>query len=271
MSTIIIGKNSFLASHLQKRDAAVEWEFLTHQQAFDRPNDLKNAEVIVNCAYHPDLYYGEYDADKDTDFAIASLIQNSTAHYIMMSSRMVYGPAPYDLVINEDYELEPDSQYGKNKLIIEKTLQNILPPKRLTILRMSNIFGFEPDRPRFFGQMITSLKNEGVIRFDIAPESQRDFLSVWAWAGYIEQIIRAPEGGIFNISAGFGTTPQELADILIKEYGSGEVVYTDTSIEGQFILNVRKAMRTFELTPYTQMDLLTDVEKVARLCLGRED
>ena len=270
MSTIIIGKNSFLATHLNKRDGAVEWEFLTHSEALDRPNDLKDAKIIVNCAFHPDLHTDPYEVDKDCDFAIASLIQNSGTHYVMMSSRMVYGPAPFDLVLREDAPLEPDTQYGKNKLKIEQALQGVLPDKHLTILRMSNIFGFEPNRSSFFGHMITALKNEGEIRFDIAPASQRDFLSVWAWADHVDRILRAPEGGVYNIGSGFGTSPQELADILIKHAGGGKVVYTDKRVDGQFVLDVRKGMRTFGLTPYTQMDLLTDVEKVAELSMENQ-
>ncbi len=265
MSIIVIGKNSFLASHLEDLPSAVGWEFLTHEEALARPNALKSADVIVNCAFHPDLADQPYEADKDIDFAVASLIQNSAAHYIMMSSRMVYGNAPDDLMLVEDAQTKPTNTYGQNKLITEQALQDLLPSKRLTILRMGNIFGYEPDRPRFFGQMIASLKDTGNISFDIAPDSQRDFLSVWAWAEYMEKIINNPQGGVFNVGSGFGSTPQELAEVLINQIGHGEAVYTGNSYDGQFIMDVRKLLKSYDLMSYTKLDLLTDIEEVAKL------
>jgi dTDP-4-dehydrorhamnose reductase len=265
MSTIVIGKNSFLASHLEGLSSAAGWEFLTHEEALARPNALKSARVIVNCAFHPDLADQEYDADKDIDFAIASLIQNSDAHYIMMSSRMVYGNAPDDLMLSEDAEPKPVTIYGRNKLTIEQALQDVLPAKHLTILRMANIFGYEPERSSFFGTMITSLQESGVINFDIAPDSQRDFLSVWGWADYMEQVIPKPIGGIFNVGSGFGTTPQELAEVLINEANKGKAAFNGNSYDGQFILDVRKLLKSYNLVSYTKLDLLSDVEEVARL------
>lgn len=265
MSTIVIGKNSFLASHLEDLPSAAGWEFLTHDEAIARPNALKSANVIVNCAFHPDLTAEEYDADKDIDFAIVSLIQNSDTHYIMMSSRMVYGKAPDDLMLSEDTAPKPVTTYGRNKLTIEQTLQDILPAKRLTILRMGNIFGYEPQRSSFFGAMITSLQETGEIHFDIAPDSQRDFLSVWAWAEYMEQVIHKPIGGIFNVGSGFGTTPQELADALIDEAKKGKAVFNGNSFDGQFILEISEFLKSYGLVPYTKLDLLSDIEKVVRL------
>ncbi len=262
MSVIIIGKHSFLASHLAEREESKAWGFLSHEEALARPNDLKSASVIVNCALHPDMHAQEYDADKDIDFAIATLIHKSECHYIMMSSRMVYGDAPADLVLSEEDETSPQTKYGQNKLRTERALQGILPAPRLTILRMSNIFGYEPDRPRFFGQMMSSLKQTKKIVFDIAPDSQRDFLSVWAWSEIVTQVIQSPQPGIFNVGAGFGVSPQDLAEQLIKKTGYGEVVYEDRKLDGQFILDVTKLQHTYSISPYTMLDLLSDVETV---------
>ncbi|MFP4313484.1 MAG: NAD-dependent epimerase/dehydratase family protein [Alphaproteobacteria bacterium] len=253
----VIGKNSFLARHLAEFYPA--WRFLDHKKALSETNWVRASDVVINCAFHPDLRHDAYSPLKDIDFLLAGYVLNSDAHYIMLSSRAVYGNAPEDLYLREDMNPDPINAYGHNKLASEQALAELLPPERLTILRSGNIFGFEYGRSTFFGLMMTSLKDKGVLRFNIAPTAVRDFLSARKWAEYVGAIAKNPQGGIYNLGAGFGITTQEIADLFIKHYGSCEIEYTGDSYEGQFILDMSKTRTAFSLDNYTKSNLEADI------------
>lgn len=256
----IIGKNSFLAGHLAGTDAGKDWTFLDHTQALSETDWTKDTDVIVNCAFHPDLKSQGYSPVKDIDFLLAGYALHSNAHYIMLSSRAVYGDAPDDLMLNEDIPPKPANIYGQNKLVSEQALAELFPPERLTILRNGNIFGSEYGRSTFFGLMLTSLIDKGVLQFNIAPTAVRDFLSAKKWAQDIVKIAGAPKSGIYNLGSGHGITTQDLAEMLIKHHGGGEIEYTDHLYNGQFILDMAKTRNTFDLDDYTRDDLKTDIK-----------
>lgn len=257
----LIGKNSFLAQQVCALDPSLSkhWTLLSHQDALSDRSWAKASDIVINFAFNPDLKQEDYSPIKDVDFLLASYMRDTGAHYIMPSTRMVYGEPPQDLVLQENSAPTPFNHYGQNKWQAEQALASLLPPERYTILRIGNIFGFEPNRPTFFGAMLTSLKNNGQISFDIAASSQRDFLPSFRFAEYIHRILQSPKGGLYNVASGFGTSPQELADWLIEGYGFGEVIYIDHKTAGQFILNMDKTCEAFNLPVYNKAALKNDV------------
>jgi len=257
----LIGKNSFLAQEVMSFNPALskQWAVLSHDEALSDKSWADKSDIVINFAFHPDLKSEEYSPIKDTDFLLASYIRDKGAHYIMPSTRMVYGEPPSDLILSEDKTPEPFNPYGRNKWLAEQAVASLLPSDRFTVLRIGNIFGFEPDRPTFFGAMLTNLKNKGKISFDIAPDSRRDFLPVNRFAESIFAILQNPKGGLYNIASGFGTSPQELADWLIEGFGSGEIHYTDHKTAGQFILDMDKTRKMYDLPVYDKTTLKADV------------
>lgn len=258
----VIGKNSFLAVVLQKQAASKDWLYLGHDEALAETNWVGRTDTLINCAFHPDLRENAYSPIKDIDFMLAGYIQNHPVHYVMLSSRTVYGDAPADLVLSEDMPPAPNTPYARNKYASEQALAQMLPPERLTILRMGNIFGAEQGRRSFFGQMLSGLLDDGVVRFDIAPDAVRDFLSANQWARYIAKIAQTPKAGLYNIGSGFGVTTEELSNWIIEAYGSGHVDYIGHSYKGQFILDINKARQAFRLAPYTKEMLHEDCVQV---------
>lgn len=262
MTIVVIGKNSFLASHLQTMSGLNDWLFLSHDEALKNFEWMVGAKIIFNFAMHPDMKSGPYLRQNDIDLAIAEQIENKDIYYVMMSSRTVYGSASPDLYFCEEMLPNPKSYYGQNKWIIEQALAKVLNSSRLTILRMGNIFGFEQGRDSFFGVLLDTLARENLIRFDIAPDSQRDFLSIWRWAEYTLQIARNVKSGVYNIGAGFGVSPLELVDWIFEDRNHKNVVFTNHSYDGQFILDMSKSWDAFGLQPYTKIDLKTDVKRI---------
>lgn len=255
----VIGKSSFLARHLAEQYP--DWTYIDYQYALSETKWVRECDVVINCAFHPDLRTGDYSPVKDIDFLLSGYVTASNVHYIMLSSRAVYGEAPPEShIFNESHKPNPTTLYGKNKYISEQAIENILPPERMTIIRSANIFGPEYGRSTFFGLMLTSLKDEGVLRFNIAPDAQRDFLSARKWAQYLGKIADSPKSGIYNLGSGHGTTTQELADLMIKHNGSGTVEFTGNSHDGQFILDMSKAKQDYGLDDYSREEFEEDVK-----------
>lgn len=258
----IIGQNSFLSQALQKQTPSNDWRYLSHKDALSETGWIDKTDTLINCAFHPDLRTGAYSPIKDIDFMLAGYIQNRPIHYIMLSSRAVYGDAPKDLILREDQPPAPITPYAQNKYTSEQAVTDLLPPDRLTILRMGNIFGVERGRQTFFGQMLSGSLDHGIMRFNIAPDAVRDFLYAGQWARYMAKIANAPKAGLYNIGAGFGITTEELANWIIEIYGEGHAEYTGRSYEGQFILDTAKAASAYNLEPYTKEQLKKDCETV---------
>ena len=259
----VIGRGSFLSRMLQHHKQAHHWRFIGHEEALAETAWMDKTDILINCAFHPDLRSGPYSPIKDIDFLLAGYTQNRPIHYIMLSSRAVYGPAPdKTLILREDSPAAPDTDYGRNKYMSEQTLAETIPAERLTILRMGNIFGAERGRHTFFGAMLDSLLTDGKLQFDIAPDAQRDFLYAGQWADYMTRIAAHPKAGLYNIGAGFGITTQDLARQIIAIYGQGEIEFTGQSHTGQFILDVTKAREAFQLPAYSRQMLFDDCKRV---------
>ncbi len=253
MRGVLVGKSSYLAGSLTELPG--DWSYLSHHDIDESADLLKSADIVINCALNPALRNAAYDVRHDVDHAIAGMIGPRT-FYTMLSSRMVYGegatgPVPFA----ETDDCNPSNAYGKNKLAIEQGLNALIGPDRLIVLRLGNIFGFELDRPTFLGCALTSLKNTGKLHFDLAPESVRDFLPAANLGEIMRKVVAKPVAGIYNIGSGVPLSIADITSWLIEGYGKGEVIYTDTSAKGQFILDVRKSARTYGLPAMNKADL----------------
>lgn len=264
MTITIIGKNSYLGRSLAEHAGGPDWQFLSHDEAFERTDWLESTRTVFNLAYHPDLKTGRYDPDKDIDRKLAEKVAEKDIHYVMASSRLVYGFAPDDLILREDMEPAPETPYAKNKYETEKALAEILPPERLTILRMGNIIGFEPGRKSFMGQALTKLQEDGRMEFDIAPDAIRDFLPVTYWAEIVSAVLQAPKPGIFNVGSGLGTTTDDIASWLMEARGQGRAHYTALSYDGQFILDMSKTSAAYEFEAVSKALLKIYVQSLGR-------
>lgn len=264
MSVVAVGKNSFLAQSVRQHSRADKWIWLSHREAADAAETFKNATCVVNFAFSPELKNGEYDPGHDIDRTVAKQLP-AAAHYIMLSTRMVYGAAKRGRGLSEDDECLPANAYGRNKKIIEENLKRSLPPEKLTILRPSNIFGYEPGRRTFFGTALKNLAENKTIAFDIDPQCVRDFLPAHIFADYLYKIANRPAAGIFNLGCGFGVECGKIASWLIEGYGEGKIVVTDTSRKGEFFLNMEKTLSAYQLNE-------TGEDDIRRACLecGRE-
>lgn len=264
MTITVIGKSGFLARALAERPEAKDWRFLSHQEALSDTSWVEDATTVFNLALHPNMKTHDYNPAKDIDRVLAELIKGRNIHYVMASSRMVYGFAPDDLYLREDMLPNPETTYGRNKWETEQALAQILPEQRLTILRMGNIIGFEVDRPSFMGMALTKLRDDGVMDFNIAPDSLRDFLPVTFWAEIVTRVLQHPKPGVYNVGSGFGTSTDEIACWLMETMGQGKTNYTALSYDGQFIMDITKIKQAYEFEAISKVLLKVYVQNLAR-------
>ena len=234
---LVVGKNSFIASHLLKILPADGVRAVSHG-ALDQPDLLDGVTTVINAARHPRSCRDDYDCDTlDPDLALASRIGDRDIQLVMLSSRKVY--APSDQPLDEQAPTGPTDAYGHNKRRVEQRLATLLG-KRLTILRLANIFGDEriPGRRSFLAMLLNRLAEKNQISFDMSPFVERDFLPVECLATLLSRIVCEPPGGVMNVGSGIGLPTGRLALWIMEGFGGGDLVITSHREHDRFVLNI---------------------------------
>jgi UDP-glucose 4-epimerase len=186
----VVGSGSLVAGALRQHPQAASWDYIAHDRALSGRDWLEGVGLVINCAIDPRLKTSAYDVGFDVDVRLAQMLSPHT-RYVMLSSRLAYGPAGPDMRLVEQCPPKPDRPYGINKLMTERALTALLGD-RLTVLRLSNVFGAEdrPGRQSFFAQALRRLRSEGRILLDMSPSSsatssrQRKWRRDWSrWLG----------------------------------------------------------------------------------------
>lgn len=251
MGVVVVGASSLIARALQAGASTSAWRFVSHTTALESDRWLQGADVLINCAFDPRLKTGPYDTAHDVDLRIATLLRDwPSVHYVMLSSRLVYGPAPGDTPLAESMAAAPDRPYGIAKLATEKALERLLG-RRLTVLRLSNVFGDEaqPGRQNFFAIALRTLRDSGRVVLDMSPFVERDFVPVEELAAALVRVASAPRAGLFNLGAGRATPTGRIAQWLIEGRGSGELVVTSMREFDAFSLDMSATSRAFGIGP----------------------
>jgi dTDP-4-dehydrorhamnose reductase len=228
---LVVGENSFIAKHLLTFDRISCYNF--------NSVNLSQYNTVINCALNP-LYKTEiYKENYDVDLDVGKKTCDSGLHYIMLSTSKVYGNSNELKIYNEEDVCFPYDYYSENKLITEKKiLQNY--SQQVTILRGSNIFGFEYGRKSFMGYCMNQLIDTGKIELTMNSTIQRDFLSIEVAKEIIESICKYQPIGIYNLSAGIGLEVGKFVKYLIDGYGKGELIQVSQKPDRQFILDNKK-------------------------------
>jgi dTDP-4-dehydrorhamnose reductase/UDP-glucose 4-epimerase len=260
---LLIGRNSFIASHLLKALPAERVVARSHGD-LDAPDLLDGIATVINCARHPDASRDGYDfARADPDYLLARRIADRSIPMVMLSSRKVY--APNDRPLDENAPLGPVDAYGRNKLKAEAEVKNVLG-ERLTILRLANIFGDEriAGRRSFLAMALNRLAERQQIRYDMSPFVERDFLPVGRLANLLSGILQEPPGGVMNVGSGIGLPSGRIALWIMEGYGGGELLIDSFEEKDRFVLDISRLEARYG-RPCTEHDL-----KRCCLDLGRD-
>lgn len=257
MTTFVIGSSSLLARVMQTHETTAGWTYYPHAKVLAEPDLLSEAVTVVNLAFNPRLKISPYSPSLDVDLSLAGILAARGVHYVMASTRMVYGQPQHDITLSEDMEPLPTTPYGMAKLETERRLAKLFGD-RLTVLRLSNIFDpLEQDggRRTFFGMALRNLKKSGCITFDMSPFVQRDFLPARILAERLAAIVAQPRAGTYNLGAGFAIPAGRIAQWLIEGYGSGVLAVTDFREFDAFRLDMDRSNHTWHFDRFTEADL----------------
>ncbi len=225
---LVIGKNSFIGSNLTK---TLNVKSVSHSD-IDLIN-FRDYEIIINCSISPEYKNKTYDVKFDVDYEISQKIQQKS-HYIMISTRRVYGTSTELKIYTEKSPINPFDYYSENKVVTEEKIKSTL--ENFTILRGSNFFGDEYGRQSFMGFCLTQLKNNDKIELTISGKVCRDFLHIEDVVKAIKKVCDIRKTGVFNLSSGRGLSVSKFVECLIAGKGSG--LYSDSElIADQFILD----------------------------------
>ena len=216
----------------------------------DRPGAFDGVGTIVNFAFNPRLYREAYAPELDVDSQIAAKIAGRPLRYILLSSRVVYGPAvKWDA--REDAETVGDGIYGANRVAVERSVLERLGPERLTVLRIANTIGYELQsgrRETFMSQLLGSLRERAEIRFDMSPSTRRDFITDDFFCSALRRLVEAGAEGVFNVGCGFPVPTGNVAEWIIEGFGAGRLVVESQDVRDEFYLNTTKLREATGLT-----------------------
>jgi len=202
ITVLLIGKNSFIGKSIYKKlKKKLSISYLNIDTVLKKKNIFfKKFKFIINCSINTDYVKKNYKRKNDCDLLLAKKIEFTNCKYIFLSSRKVYKPK---FNITEQTKTKPTDQYGKNKLLSENKLKNILQD-RLLVLRISNIIGLKQYNRRrvhatFLDYFYSNIKNNNIILF---KKSYKDFLSINQFVHILFLLINKNAHGIFNVSLG---------------------------------------------------------------------
>lgn len=234
MKTLIIGNNSFIgksAYQIINNTKKISYSDI------DKIN-LKEYNVILNCSMSEQYRNESYNEDNDLDIKLARIAEKSNIHYVMISTRKVYGISNSVTTYNERSELNPSDRYSENKLITEYKIKEMLDS--YTILRPSNVFGYEPGRKSFMGFCMNQLKDSNKIVYDVSANTIRDFIDVNTFSKVLNRVCELKVKGLYNVGSNFGLSVGDVSKYLIKGYGSGQLIADSDKTFDQFILDNTK-------------------------------
>jgi nucleoside-diphosphate-sugar epimerase len=248
---LIVGDNSFVGRNFYnsiKLNDTVIANIIPYSQLHHI--DLKRYDVVLNCAITYEYKTQKYNNKYDLDYLVGLKAQEAGCQYIMMSTRKVYGNSIELSVYDELSTLKPFDRYGENKVKTEMALDSLV--ENLTILRGSNIYGFEQGRSSFVGYCMTQLKSLNIIDYDMDENIKRDFISIDTVSEVLKQVCLIKPKGIFNLSSHYGLPIGEVARFLILGYGSGKFTSNVTCDKEQFILDNRRLENVLmmKITPH---------------------
>jgi UDP-glucose 4-epimerase len=259
MRVTVVGSSSFIARALRAQPETRGWNFIGYQQARESDAWLIGTDVVVSCALDPEYKREPYTRQHDVDVQLAERLQAwPTVRYVMLSSRLAYGPAPADARLVETLAPQPTQPYGRAKWMWEQALQCLLG-ERLMVLRLSNIFGAElqPGRRNFLAMALRSLHERRQVVLDMSPFVVRDFLPVDVLAAWLPRMLAAWQPGLFNIGAGQGLAAGRIAQWLIEGLGQGELLVTHVREHDAFWLDTTRAQAAFQI-PVLPHELIRD-------------
>ena len=255
MRGLVIGKNGFLSSSLQKN------KLLKDNFLFVSPYDLGsikkndiNIKRIILLSFDP-KWKNESGYDCLIEKELLEKVGSEDILIQYFSTSKVY--ANSKVSINEKEKINPSSVYAKNKFIAENFI--IKNFKNYHIFRTSNIFNNNGGASNTFLDIFLKNLKKKIISFDVNSQSERDFVTT-DFISELLSIKEIPNTGIYNLSS---SIPIKIDEVIKTILSSNEIDIKKLNIEyghkvTNQILSNTKLLKSFKITGLTKKILLQE-------------
>ena len=158
--------------------------------------------LIINTSTTHKFIKTYYSEMNDRDLLIAKKIKKiDNIKLVMLSTRKIY---KIGVNIKEDGKINPTCLYSKNSLKAEINVRKILNEKRILILRISNLIGYNTYHPKKIHHTFSSIFFEYIKKNQIFESKSyfKDFIGVNKFSEIVLKLIKKNAYGIYNISIG---------------------------------------------------------------------
>jgi hypothetical protein len=241
VNLLVIGKNSLLCKIFLNNTKIKNFSIYSRKDL--NKINFNMYTHVINFSFNPILKKIKYRRIFDFDFKLCKIVKSYPIIYIMISTRLVYSNAKKRL--SEKTKIyKPKTNYGKNKLIIEKSIKKEKPFKHL-ILRVSNILydDIKTKKNLFFYNALHSLKKKNKIVLNFNSSTFKDFVTPQYFASCIDKLIITNSVGIFNLCSGLRTNVIDLVRKIIQGYGKGKIVCINNKINNESFFMCNKNLR----------------------------
>jgi len=202
---LILGKRGFVASNLLnflKKKKVYSASINSKNFFLKKKNYLLKFNYIINCSTSEKFILKKYSKKNDLNLKIVKkIISLPSVNFVMLSSRKVYKSK---FNITEKGILLPSCQYSKNILRSEIELKKILYKKRLLILRISNLIGYnKPSSKKILKTFVYNFYEN--IKKGLIMETNhifKDFLGIDKFSEILLKLTQKKCYGTFNVSLG---------------------------------------------------------------------
>lgn len=219
-------------------------------------------DIIINCSISPEFFYKKYKKLFDRNYQIAKYIRKKKIRLILLSTRMVYHQKKK---IIESSKLRPINRYGLNSLKSENLCRKILK-KNLTILRISNVIGFELRKKRqsLMSKLIQGIKKNKIV-LDNSYNFKKDFIPISFFCKYLYQIIRLKYSGLINLGSGISLTVLSLVKILVSKKNVEIIIdhNNQNRYDSSYTYNLKKLVKLTKIR-FSKLEVLREIKKISK-------
>ena len=245
---LIIGKNSFIGSNLNKYLKKFYLvKCLSFEKVINKENNFfQNFDYVINTSIHKKYIDQKYKLSFDLDRKFIKKFKKLNFNFVFFNSRKIYLSNPN---ISENSTKKPLCFYSKNKLITEKFLKKKLGSNLLS-LRVSNIIGHKIIKNKrnnhklFFDNFLKIRKRNKQI---VINDDFKDFLSIDQFSKIIRSLIKKSVSGIYNVSISEKIYLSEILKWIDKNYYK-KIIFLNESKES-FYLSNKKLLKKIKKKP----------------------
>lgn len=255
-SILVVGVDAYLAKGLSSQDAGRR--IVAVRRWEDRPLS-GHFDAVVNFTVQPEFSLRDLPDGELIDARIANDLRGTSAKFVMLSSRRVYGRHDDFRIHSESAPLEPQDAYARNKVRAEALVRSALPNDHL-ILRVSNILAEPPSRTgyrTFAGWLADELTLKGFVEVTENPGVRKDFISRDYLQKAMLSLVGKGASGTLNVGSGTALPLSRWLPLLVPE-GLLRFVDPNGGKRDQFALDVSRLCQY--VRPFGEHELLSYCE-----------